>query len=102
MRQMLLRGKTLTAEEALECGIVHEVVWPAKFMETVVPSIEEFEDMPANGLAVVKRGLKGSMRSSLTVQMVDEETKELVRNWTSPKFAKNTRQFLKDNPFTFY
>ena len=102
MRKLLLRGKTMTASEALDCGLVSEVVWPDKFMETVVPSLEEFEDVPAAGLAIVKRGLVGATKSKLTSALVEEETKELVRNWTSPKFAKNLRQFLKDNQYTFY
>ena len=102
MRKLLLRGKTMTAEEALDCGLVSEVVWPDKFMETVVPSIEEFEDVPAAGLAVVKRGLMAATKANLPSSSMDEETKELVRNWTAPKFAKNLRQFLKDNQYTFY
>jgi len=100
-RKLLLRGKTITAEEALDYGLVSEVVWPDKFMETVVPSLEEFEDMPAAGLSIVKRGLMKITKNNITSQVIEDETRELVRNWTSPKYAKNVKKFLKDNHYTF-
>ena len=68
-RKLLLRGKTITAEEALDYGLVSEVVWPDKFMETVVPSLEEFEDMPAAGLSIVKRGLMKITKNNITSQV---------------------------------
>ena len=46
-----------------------EVVWPDKFMETVVPSLEEFEDMPAAGLSIVKRGLMKITKNNITSQV---------------------------------
>ena len=32
---------------------------------------------------------------------VSEETKELIRNWTTPNFAKKVRQYIKINSLNF-
>jgi len=101
--KMLMFGKTVTAEEAASFGLVSDVVWPDKFLEEIVPRIEQLEDVPGHGLSIVKAGLMGAkVKAALTPALIDEETRELVRQWTAPKFAKNLRRYLKENHYTFH
>ena len=51
-------------------------------------------------LASVRENIE-LLGSFLPFQVIEDETRELVRNWTSPKYAKNVKKFLKDNHYTF-
>jgi len=100
--KMLVFGKTVTAEEAAGFGLVSDVVWPDKFLEEIVPRIEQFEDVPSHGLGIVKAALMGVKKAKLNSSLIEEETRELIKHWTAPKFAKNLRRYLKDNHYTFH
>lgn len=99
--EMLFLGHTLTASMMTQtAGIVTEVVWPAKFLETIVPKMESLEFMNAAGLKYVKHALKKSLRSRVQAIM-DEETKSLIAIWSSTDFAKNLRLYLKSSHLVF-
>ena len=95
--EMLLLGRTITATEAKGFGLVSSVIWPDKFLENIVPRMELFESMLPIGLKTVQSYMKQRLSSIL----LDDETKELIKNWTSSNFAKNVRQYIKQNHFSF-
>ena len=95
--EMLLLGKTITATEAKGFGLVSSVIWPDKFLENIVPRMELFEHMLPMGLKTVQSYIKQRLSSII----LDDETKELIKNWTSSHFAKNVRQYIKLNHLSF-
>ena len=97
INEMLLLGTRITAEEAKKLGLVSSVIWPDKFLESIVPRMEMFEQLSLNGLQT----LKSYMKHRLSSNILDEETKELIKNWTSTQFAKKVRHYIKLNSLSF-
>ena len=95
--EMLLLGKNITATEAKEFGLVSSVIWPDRFMENIVPLMDKFENMPSEGLKIVQ----GYGKHQLSSNVLEEETRELIKNWTSSYFAKKVRQYIKHNNLSF-
>ena len=95
--EMLLLGKTITASEAKEIGLVSSVIWPDKFLESIIPQMELLERIPAEGLKIVHGYIKVQLNSNI----VEEETKELIKNWTTTNYPKKVRQFIKLNNISF-
>ena len=102
LSKMLVFGKTMTAQEAVQAGFVSDLVWPDKFLEVIVPKMEQLDEMPLHGLNLVKRSVMNATKARLTASVIDEETKELIKCWTTPKFAKRLRLYLKQNHYTFH
>ena len=101
LNEMLLLGKTITASEATNAGLVSSVVWPDKFLEEIVPRMELFERMLPLGLKAVKNSMNSGLKQRLHSNVLDDETKELIKNWTSPNFAKNVREYIKLHHLNF-
>ena len=95
--EMLLLGKTITASEAKEIGLVSSVIWPDKFLESIIPQMELLERIPAEGLKIVH----GYIKVQLNTNILEEETKELIKSWTTTNFPKKVRQFIKLNNISF-
>ena len=99
--EMLFLGHTLTASMMTQTsGIVTEVVWPSKFLETIVPKMESLEFMNSNGLKWVKQALKKTLKNRVLAAM-EEETQTLISIWSSTEFAKNVRHYLKSSHLVF-
>ena len=95
--ELLLLGKSITATEAKELGLVSSVIWPDRFLENIVPHMEKLENMPSEGLKIVH----GYNKQRLTSNILEEETRELIKNWTSTYFAKKVRQYIKLSNLSF-
>ena len=101
LNEMLLLGKAITASEASSFGLVSSVIWPDKFLEEIVPRMELFERMLPLGLRAVKNSMNSGLKQRLNSNLLDDETKELIKNWTSPYFAKNVREYIKLHHLNF-
>ena len=101
MNEILLFGKTVTATEAVSLGFVSSVVWPDKFLEEIVPRVETLEAMSMVGLRAVKLNMKSALRRAVNQALMEEDTKQLVANWTHPAFAKTVRTHLRTNRLEF-
>ena len=101
INEILLFGKTATASEAVNLGLTTSVVWPDKFLEEIVPRVEMLEMMSSSGLGVVKQNMKSRLRTRVNAAVMEEETRQLVANWTQPAFAKTVRAHLKTNRLDF-
>ena len=97
LNEMLLLGKCITATEAKEFGLVSSVIWPDRFLENIVPRMEMFENMMPEGLKIVQ----GYGKLRLNSNTIEDETRELIKNWTSTDFAKKVRQYIKHNNLCF-
>ena len=97
LNEMLLLGKEITATEAKEYGLISSVIWPDRFLETIVPRLELLEHMPSFGLRLVQSYTK----QRISAMLFDDETKELIKNWTSSHFARNVRDYIKQHHLNF-
>ena len=69
--EYILRGKTFYPTEALECGLVNEVV-AGDVLEAALLMAKEFDDKPPRALAAIKQAVKASWGAN-TMEGVLEE-----------------------------
>ena len=69
--EYILRGKTFYPDEALECGLVNEVV-AGDVLEAALLMANEFDDKPPRALAAIKQAVKASWGAN-TIEGVLEE-----------------------------
>ena len=69
--EYILRGKTFYPDEALECGLVNEVV-AGDVLEAALLIANEFDDKPPRALAAIKQAVKASWGAN-TIEGVLEE-----------------------------
>lgn len=94
LQEVLLLSRSMTAEQAMKYGLVSSVMWPGRFMEDIVPRMEELEDLSSYGMQCTKLILKKRLKQQVT-EVMEEETKELVRCWTRPDFARDMKSYLR-------
>lgn len=63
--EMFLTGDTITADEALACGLVSKVVEPEELMDTALAMAERIAANPARALRMTKRLLMTAQDASL-------------------------------------
>jgi len=98
--ELLLGLQTMTASMAQAAGFVNNVIWPSKFLETIVPKMESLDFMNVTGLRLVKQSLKKTMRAKV-LAVLEEETNILIATWSSIEFAKLIRNYLKSSHLVF-
>ena len=98
--EMLLMGHAFTASMAQSAGLVSAIVWPGKFLEEIVPRMESLEFMNISGLRIVKQSLKKALISRVTA-IAEDETKDLICQWSMADFAKSARNYLKSSHLIF-
>ena len=54
-KEMILTGRTLKAQEALEIGLVHAMVEPERLMESAMRQAKRFLEISPNAIALAKR-----------------------------------------------
>lgn len=54
-KELILTGRSLKAQEALEIGLLHTVVEPERLMETALRQAKRFLDISPNAIALAKR-----------------------------------------------
>lgn len=92
--ELMLSGKLLSAQEALELGIYNQVV-PADELETRVLEVAgQLAAGPQRALALIKRMLKLSGQNSLESQL-EVETSMQVAAWADPDFTEGVKAFLE-------
>lgn len=61
IKDLILKGKTLRASEALEAGLVDHLLSGANFFEAAVKEAEKLAKLPPNAYAAIKRSLRAAM-----------------------------------------
>ena len=70
--ELLTRLATIEADEALELGLVNQVVEPSELRDAVLARADEIAKLPPVAVSMVKRLLRQSLESTLDVQLERE------------------------------
>jgi 2-(1,2-epoxy-1,2-dihydrophenyl)acetyl-CoA isomerase len=91
---MMMLGEKITAQRALECGMVYHVCEPATLLDTAFATAQTLATLPTRAIGLTKRGLNASMANGLDAQLEEEE--ELQRQAGRTKdFAEGIAAFLE-------
>ena len=99
-RELMLNLTKFTATMAKEAGLVSDVILPNKFLEEIVPKLESLELMSKNGLRILSKCLMKSMKERV-YKVIEDETKELITQWSSLEFAKFMKSYIKSGHLSF-
>jgi 2-oxoglutaroyl-CoA hydrolase len=91
-KDMVMRGRRLKAQEALEWGLVTAVVAPEELETTVNALVDELCALPQPALRTLKRVLNAAYDAPLHVAM-DLEGREYARLRTTPDFVEGVTAF---------
>ena len=92
--EMLYTNASITAKEALELGIVNQVVSENKFLEQVENIATQLTERPAFALANTKKLFRLSWAASLETQM-ENETEIIGKAGLTEDFAEGVTAFLE-------
>ena len=91
--EFFLRNKPVTAEEALELGLVNKVVAPEKVIDEAMALAEELARGPTAAFGRTKQLLNASLGSSLQDHL-HSEARLITISANSPDFAEGISAFL--------
>jgi enoyl-CoA hydratase/carnithine racemase len=113
INSMIYAGKRLTAQEAMNAGLITEILWPAKFHEELFLRIKNVLKIhrSAQTMESLKRIVKGQVQGNTLTSAsnaetgssnngpsfrtsLDIESKYLVENWISNKFQEKHKKGL--------
>jgi 2-(1,2-epoxy-1,2-dihydrophenyl)acetyl-CoA isomerase len=98
--EILFLGENLSANEALDIGLVNRVV-PAGNLETATQDIAlKLTESPRKALGRLKKLLNSSWDAPLTVQL-EKERQAIAWSSTLPDFREGVRAFLEKRPARF-
>jgi 2-(1,2-epoxy-1,2-dihydrophenyl)acetyl-CoA isomerase len=99
-QQMLIGGRVLEAQEALEWGLVTEVLDPAELNERAEVLVRQLADGPAPALQTMRRTLRESQRLTLA-EGLEAETVAMVASGASADGREGVEAFLQKRPAKF-
>lgn len=91
--EMFLQGRRLTAEQALRCGLVSEVLWPTSLMNEVMPRLENIISQPLQVMETTKAMVRCHLWDKLK-QHIEFERTLLVEHWQTRECQENIKQVL--------
>jgi enoyl-CoA hydratase len=80
---LLLSGNTLTADEALQVGLIEEVVESERFEERLGALALSIAQAPRGAVAGIKRSV-GAVRPHRSPELAEATIEEFARTWTDP------------------
>ncbi|XP_043274181.1 microtubule-associated protein futsch isoform X2 [Venturia canescens] len=80
--ELLLGGRTLTANEALRAGLVTRVLWPDRFKDELLPSLRAMSEQSSQSMEATKALLRHNLRKKLDAAL-ESESYLLVQHWCS-------------------
>jgi 2-(1,2-epoxy-1,2-dihydrophenyl)acetyl-CoA isomerase len=93
-------NRRLTAAEALDCGLVSEVIPPASFQDRVAELAADWAARPTRGVGLTKRLLEHAHGASMEDQLALEAALQEDATGTND-FAEGVRAFLEKRPPSF-
>ncbi|XP_044013251.1 myb-like protein X [Aphidius gifuensis] len=93
--ELLLGGRTLTANEALRAGLVSRVLWPDRFHVELLPSLRVMSDQSAQSMEATKALLRHSFRTKLDAAL-ESECYLLIQHWCSTECQDAIRVYLDE------
>lgn len=97
---LTLRNRVLSAQEALELGLITEVCKPAQLSAHVTEIAEQLAAGPTNAFAQAKRLLRQSFHTDLHTQL-DAEGQTVVASFATADGQEGARAFSERRPPTF-
>lgn len=91
---LMMLGDKVTAEEALNCGMVYKVFEDASFMENVMVLASRLASMPTRALILTRELLKKSASSSLDEQLDSEGEFQAIAASTAD-YREGVQAFLE-------
>lgn len=96
----LMRSRIVSAEEALEMGLVHEVVEPARLMERALGLADEFARGPQVAMRLLKRSVYNAAEMTFAQALDDIATKTAITDH-HPDALEGVRAFREKRPPKF-
>ncbi len=96
---MMLGGK-VTAQQAKEWGMIHDVAPSGVLMETVAALARQMADQPTRGLGLIKQALNASLTNDLVEQLALEAVVQREAAQTSD-YAEGVRAFQEKRAPSF-
>ncbi|MGH7920027.1 MAG: enoyl-CoA hydratase/isomerase family protein, partial [Candidatus Dormibacteraceae bacterium] len=96
-REMILRGRRMGAEEALQCGLVYRVVAPEALEAASLELAEEFCSRSPLALATLKSTLNHGMETDLRAA-IEIERKAYAMLRSSRDYEEGVRSFFEKRP----
>lgn len=93
VKEMILLGRTLRAEEALQGGFADKVFPSAELMEKTLREAKKLCEMPAQAYAAVKKSYRQAL-GALTPEMEEESLREFRELFNSPEAQQRFRAIL--------
>ena len=98
--QLAMLGEKLPARQAMEWGLIYEVVEAAQLEEAATALARRLAAMPTRGLGLIKRGLNAGLAHSLDEQLAFEEGLQREAGRTAD-YAEGVRAFVEKRKPTF-
>lgn len=91
---LMFLGEKVSAQRALDWGMIYEVVPPTVLMDTALALAKNLATMPTRGLGLTKRALNQSFGNDLRAQLGVEEELQRQAGRTGD-YAEGVRAFLE-------
>jgi 2-(1,2-epoxy-1,2-dihydrophenyl)acetyl-CoA isomerase len=91
---LMFLAEKVSAQKALEWGMIYQVVPPAVLMETAMSLAKQLAAMPTRGLALTKRALNRSMGGDYRAALAVEEQMQREAGKTED-YLEGVRAFLE-------
>jgi 2-(1,2-epoxy-1,2-dihydrophenyl)acetyl-CoA isomerase len=98
--QLAMLGEKLPARQAMEWGLIYQVVEAAQLEEAATALARRLAAMPTRGLGLIKRGLNAGLAHSLDEQLAFEEGLQREAGRTAD-YAEGVRAFVEKRKPTF-
>jgi 2-(1,2-epoxy-1,2-dihydrophenyl)acetyl-CoA isomerase len=99
-RAMAMLGETITADQALEYGLVYKLFDDANFAEDALALATSLAAKPAEALAAMKTAFNQAATNSLDAQLDLERDLQRQLGHT-PDFAEGVKAFIEKRPANF-
>jgi 2-(1,2-epoxy-1,2-dihydrophenyl)acetyl-CoA isomerase len=97
---LMMLGSKVTAQQAKDWGMIHEVVPAAGLKETAGGLARELAALPTRGIGLIKRALNASTSNDLDAQLKVEATLQREAGWTAD-YKEGVRAFQEKRPPNF-
>jgi 2-(1,2-epoxy-1,2-dihydrophenyl)acetyl-CoA isomerase len=97
---MMMLGEKVSAETALDWGMIYQVVEDADLMSTAMAVARKLAAGPTSTIGLIRRQMRASFENGLTQQLRLEREYQLTAGLTSD-FAEGVSAFLQKRPAAF-
>ncbi|XP_076247387.1 uncharacterized protein LOC143187200 isoform X2 [Calliopsis andreniformis] len=91
--ELLLGGRTLTANEALRAGLITRVLWPDRFQVELLPTLKAMSEQSSQSMEATKALLRHTLRKKLDAAL-ESETYLLIQHWCSTECQTAIKAYI--------